>query len=77
MSKAKKIIICLLGACLLACSGLTAFAQQTIYVNMAKPQITDNLYYVELYMTHPTTGEYQGIMGVYIINTEGTPTAFF
>ena len=69
MSKAKKIIICLLGACLVACSGFTVFAQQTIYVNMAKPQTSDTLSYIELYMTHPTSGEYMGVMGVYVINT--------
>lgn len=72
MSKAKKIIICILGACLLACSGLTVFAQRVIYVNTSKPQTSDTLSYIELYMTHPTTGEYQGVMGVYVINTDSS-----
>lgn len=77
MSKAKKIIICIFGACLLACSGITAFAQQVIYVNVSKPQISDNLCYIELYMTHPSSGEYQGIMGVYVINNNPTNTPVF
>ena len=77
MSKAKKIIICFLGACLVAVSGLTAFAQQVIYVNMAKPQISDNLYYIELYMTQPRTGEYQGVMGVYVINNNPSNSTVF
>lgn len=77
MSKAKKIIICILGACLLACSGFTVFAQHVIYVNMSKPQISDNLYYIELYMTHPSSGEYQGVMGVYVINNNPTNTPVF
>lgn len=77
MSKAKKIIICFLGACLVAFSGLTAFATQTIYVNMAKPQISDNLYYIELYMTHPSSGEYMGVMGVYVINNNPSNSTIF
>lgn len=68
MSKAKKIIICLFVACLVACSGITVFAQQVIYTDMSKPQITDNLSYIELYMTTPSTGEYKAVMGVFVIN---------
>lgn len=70
MSKAKKIIICFLGSCLVACSGITAFAQQVIYADMSKPQITDNLSYIELYMTTPTTGSYKAVMGVFVIDTD-------
>lgn len=75
MSKAKKIIICLFGACLVAFSGLTAFATQEIYVKSSKPQINDYLSYVELYLTNPTTGAYVDIWGLYIINTDnaGSP----
>ena len=77
MSKAKKIIICVLGACLVACSGLTAFATQTIYVNTSRPQTSDTLSYIELYMTNPASGEYMGIMGVYVINTEPSGSTVF
>lgn len=72
MSKAKKIIICLLGACFLACSGLTAFATQEIYIKSSKPQINDYLSYVELYLTHPSSGAYMGLWGLYIINTDNS-----
>ena len=51
MSKVKKIITCLLGACLLACSGLTAFAvssNEIYYLPCSKPQITTNSCYLEV-----------------------------
>lgn len=70
MSKAKKIIICFLGACLIACSGLTAFATHTIYVDMSKPQTSDTLSYIELYLTNPSSGAYMGLCGIFIINTD-------
>ena len=50
MSKAKKIIICLLGACLIACSGFTAFATTSNVYNIpiAQPQINANSCYLEV-----------------------------
>ena len=68
MSKSKKIIICLLGACLFAFSGLTAFATQEVYIKSAKPQINDYVSYVEVYYTKRHSDEYAGLLGLYIID---------
>lgn len=51
MSKAKKIIICLLCACFLACSALTTLAvpsNEVYYLPISRPQITSNSCYLEV-----------------------------
>lgn len=77
MSKAKKIIICLFGACLVACSGFTVFAAQTFNVNMARPQVTDTLSYIEIYCNNPS-GEFNTVFGMWVIkspNDDSVPVA--
>ena len=51
MSKTKKIIICFLGACLVACSALTTLAvpsNEVYYLPVSQPQITPNSCYLEV-----------------------------
>lgn len=68
MSKAKKIIICLLGACLFAFGGFTVFAEQTINVKMSRPEVTDTLSYIEIYCK-TSTGAYASVFGMWVIKS--------
>ena len=68
MSKAKKIIICLLVSCLFVCSGFSVFASHTVNVQMSKPQVTDTLSYLEVYCLTPS-GDNDTVFGFWVIKS--------
>lgn len=56
MSKAKKIIICFLGVCLIACSCLISSAYVTHHMNFARPEITEKSGYLEVVFSNHGAG---------------------
>ena len=68
MSKAKKLIICLFGSCLVAFSGLSAFAEQIVNVKMSRPEVTDTLSYTEVYCKN-SSGAYVTVFGMWVIKS--------
>ena len=77
MSKAKKIIICFLGACLVACSGITAFAYSNDYSkgggvirsNIARPDVVEGFSYIEVWLgALEDINEFKGYIRIYVFN---------